>query len=47
VFRAGRRVTCDSLGTTDRQEAHRLAIEFIRELENGKKVVAGGQDESR
>src|SRR2546428_224229 len=38
VFRAGRRVTYASLGTTDRQEARRLAIEFIRELERGKKV---------
>jgi hypothetical protein len=34
----GRRVTYASLGTADRQEARRLAIEFIRELEKGKKV---------
>jgi integrase len=39
VYRvAGRRVTYASLGTTDRQEARQLAIDFIRELENGKKV---------
>src|SRR5438309_1910234 len=38
VFRVGRRVTYASLGTTDRQEARRLAIEFIREIERGKKV---------
>src|SRR5216684_4241017 len=38
VFRVGRRVTCASLGTTDREEARRLAIEFIRELEKGKKI---------
>src|SRR2546426_10848859 len=36
---AGRRVTYASLGTTDRQEARQLAIDFIRELENGKKVT--------
>ena len=33
----GGRVTYASLGTTDRHEARRLAIEFIRELEKGKK----------
>ncbi len=38
VFRVGRRVTYASLGTTDRQEARRLAIDFIRELEKGKKI---------
>src|SRR5438128_12169187 len=38
VFRAGGRVTYASLGTTDRQEARRLAIDFIRELEKGKKI---------
>src|SRR2546425_2991752 len=39
VYRvAGPRMTCASLGTTDRQEARQLAIDFIRELENGKKV---------
>src|SRR5260370_7223852 len=38
VFRAGRRMTYASLGTTDRQEARRLAIEFIRDLEKGKKM---------
>src|SRR5256885_1564032 len=38
VYRVGRRVTYASLGTTDRQEARRLAIEFIRELEKGKKI---------
>src|SRR5207247_2271485 len=38
VFRVGRRVTYASLHTTDRQEARRLAIEFIREIEKGKKV---------
>src|SRR5437899_12595798 len=38
VFRVGRRVTYASLGTTDRQEARRFAIEFIRELERGKKL---------
>src|SRR5256884_1858397 len=32
VFRAGRRVRYASLRTTDRHEARRLAIEFIREL---------------
>src|SRR5256712_9196167 len=39
VYRvAGRRMTYASLGTTDRQEARQLAIDFIRELEQGKKV---------
>src|SRR5437667_429127 len=39
VYRvAGRRMTYASLGTTDRQEARQLAIDFIRELENGKRV---------
>src|SRR5438552_719379 len=38
VYRVGRRVTYASLGTTDRQEARRLAIEFIRELEKGKRI---------
>src|SRR5256712_11866475 len=38
VFRVGRRVSYASLGTTDRQEARRLAIEFIREIEKGKKI---------
>jgi len=39
VYRVvGRRMTYASLGTTDRQEARQLAIDFIRELENGKKV---------
>src|SRR5439155_24514109 len=38
VFRVGRRVTYASLRTTDRQEARQLAIEFIRDLEKGKKV---------
>src|SRR2546427_9649923 len=39
VYRVpGGRVTCASLGTTDREEARRLAIEFIRELEKGKKI---------
>src|SRR2546426_9068479 len=38
VFRVGRRVTYASLRTTDRQEARRLAIEFVRDLEKGKKV---------
>src|SRR5438309_4317380 len=38
VYRVGRRVTYASLGTTDRQEARRLAIEFIREIEKGKKI---------
>ncbi len=39
VYRvAGRRMTYASLGTTDRREARQLAIDFIRELENGKKV---------
>src|SRR2546430_12462847 len=37
VYRVGRRVTYASLGTTDRQEARRLAIEFIRELEKDRK----------
>src|SRR3989442_1380792 len=32
------RVTYESLGTTDRQQARQLGIDFIRELENGKKV---------
>src|SRR5438309_6026295 len=40
VYRVpGRRVTYASLGTTDRQEARRLAIEFIRDLEKGKKII--------
>src|SRR6266545_4441287 len=38
VFRVGRRVSYASLHTTDRPEARRLAIEFIRELEKGKKI---------
>ncbi len=38
VFRVGRRVTYASLGTTDRREARRLAIDFIREVEQGKKI---------
>src|SRR6266699_3179481 len=38
VFRVGRRVSYASLGTMDRQEARRLAIEFIREIEKGKKI---------
>src|SRR5206468_13088541 len=38
VYRVGRRVTYASLRTTDRQEARRLAIEFIRELEKGKRI---------
>src|SRR2546422_3426723 len=38
VFRIGRRVSYASLHTTDRHEARRLAIEFIRELEKGKKI---------
>src|SRR5213593_877398 len=38
VYRVGQRVTYASLGTTDRQEARRLAIEFIRELEKGKRI---------
>src|SRR3989475_10460589 len=39
VYRvAGRRGTYASLGTTDRHKARQLAIDFIRELENGKKV---------
>src|SRR2546422_6479622 len=32
------RVTYAALGTTDRHEARQLAIDFIRELESGKKV---------
>jgi hypothetical protein len=38
VYRVGGRATYATLGTTDRHEARRLAIEFIRELETGKKV---------
>src|SRR5437667_11265909 len=38
VYRVGRRVTYATLGTTDRREARRLAIEFLRALETGKKV---------
>ncbi len=38
VFRVGRRVSYASLGTTDRKEARRLAVEFIREIEKGKKI---------
>src|SRR5437773_4139980 len=38
VYRVGRRMTYASLGTTDRQEARKLAIDFIRELEKGRKV---------
>jgi len=39
VYRVpGGRVTYASLGTTDREEARRLAIDFIRELEMGKKI---------
>src|SRR2546426_389341 len=38
VYRVGRRVTYASLRTTDRLEARRLAIEFIREIEKGQKV---------
>src|SRR5207247_10361070 len=38
VFRVGRRVSYASLGTRDRQEARRLAIDFVRDLEKGKKV---------
>src|SRR5438552_13601545 len=38
VFRVGRRVSYASLGTTDRKDARRFAIEFIREIEKGKKI---------
>ncbi len=39
VYRVpGVRTTYASLGTTDRQEARRLAVEFIRELDRGRKV---------
>src|SRR5260370_35347896 len=38
VFRVGRRISYASLHTTDRPEARRLAIEFIRELEKGKQI---------
>src|SRR2546427_6169746 len=38
VYRVGRRMSYASLGTTDRQEARRLAIDFIREIEKGKKI---------
>lgn len=39
VHRVGGRVTYATLGTADRHEARRLAIEFIRELETGKKDI--------
>src|SRR6266571_3995306 len=39
VYRVpGVRTTYASLGTTDREEARRLAIQFIRELEKGKQI---------
>src|SRR2546426_145598 len=39
VYRVpGGRVTYASLGTTDREEARRLAIDFIRELEMGQMI---------
>src|SRR2546426_4063268 len=38
VYRVGGRGTYASLGPTDRQEARRLAIEFVRELEKGKRI---------
>src|SRR5258706_1200436 len=38
VVRVGRRVSYATLGTTDRKEARRLAVEFIREIEKGKKI---------
>src|SRR5438445_7144469 len=38
VFRVGGRVSYASLHATERQGARRLAIEFIRELEKGKKI---------
>src|SRR5256712_6455554 len=33
------RVTYESVGTTDREEARRIAIDSIRELEMGKKII--------